>query len=136
MEIIGDLNITKGIVTESGNYIINIPSGGSLTEEDCSGNILNTYGQTDDMTVSIPSPSSGRLSFILTVGTTIDNYIHIDPDVNTPIYLRGETTGDGKYVGIDSAVTGFAISFITIQVSASKFAWLAADNTGDWTLEA
>lgn len=106
-----------------------------LVPSDVSGNMFNNYGQVADVTIALPACSSG-LSFIVVLGTTVSKFFHILPNVVDSIYLGGTTTGDGKFVGISSAVKGSVISFVAFRTGVSSYDWFATIINGSWYNEA
>jgi len=110
-------------------------SGGSITALDCSGTIVNNYGQSADATLTLPAAATG-LSFVVALGTTVAKYYRIDPDAGDQIFLDGTGAGDGKYVGIASAAAGKAISFMAIKTGESSYDWIATTISGTWAKEA
>ena len=109
-------------------------SGGSITALDCSGTIVNNYGQSADATLTLPAAATG-LSFVVALGTTVAKYYRIDPDAGDQIFLDGTGAGDGKYVGIASAAAGKAISFMAIKTGESSYDWIATTISGTWAAE-
>jgi len=110
-------------------------SSDTLESLEVYGTIINNYGQSADVTLVLPSASEG-LSFLVMLGTTVANYFRIDPNANDSIYLNGATTGDGKYIGIASAVTGACLSFISFQTGEGAYDWYASGINGSWVAEA
>lgn len=106
----------------------------TLTADQCSGGLINNYGQTADAVVTLPAAADG-LNFTVILGTTVAKYFRIDPASGDSIYLGGATTGDGKYVGIASAVVGAAISFVAFKTGASTYDWFASIAAGSWVAE-
>ena len=106
----------------------------SLTAAQCSGCLINNYGQTADATLTLPAAAAG-LNFTVVLGTTVAKFYRLDPASGDSIYLGGTTTGDGKYVGIASAVVGAAISFVAFKTGASTYDWFASIAAGSWVAE-
>lgn len=107
----------------------------SLSAWQLKGSIVNNYGQAADAVITLAAAAVG-LSFIVILGTTVAKYYRLDPNANDSIYLLGTTTGDGKYVGIASAVKGAAISFTSFRSGAATYDWYATPISGTWVAEA
>lgn len=109
----------------------------SLSENQCSGGVINNFGQTADAVLTLPAAAAGY-NFTVILGTTVANYYRILPlgAANDSIYLDGVTTGDDKYVQIASAVAGACIQFFTFQTGASAYDWYACTVSGAWVAEA
>lgn len=107
---------------------------GSLSAVECSGTIVNNYGQSDDTTLTLPAAAAG-LSFMVALGTTVAKYFRLDPQSGDKIILDGTAADDGDYVGIASAAQGAAISFVAIQTGESAYDWVATSISGTWAAE-
>ena len=109
-------------------------STATLTTAEVTGTIINDYGQDDDTTLTLPTAAKG-LTFMVVLGTEVDNYFHIKPDTNDKIYLNGTAGADGEYVGVSSAKAGNTISFTSFQTGTDAYDWLAIPIAGDWSAE-
>lgn len=107
----------------------------TLTANQCSGGLINNYGQANDMTLTLPAAAAG-MSFTVILGTTVAKYFRIDPNASDSVYLDGVTTGDGKYIGVASAAIGNAVACQTFQTGASAYDWFCATVSGAWVAEA
>ena len=109
----------------------------SLSVNQCSGGLINNFGQANDTVLTLPAAAAG-LNFTVILGTTVAKYFRILPlnAANDSIYLDGTTTGDDKYVQIASAVAGAAIQFVAFQTGASAWDWYASTISGGWVAEA
>lgn len=107
---------------------------GNLAAAEVSGTIINNYGQSDDVTLTLPTAASG-MSFMVVCGTTVAKYFRIDSAATDLIYLDGVAGANGEYVGIASATVGAAISFVAIQTGASAYDWIATSISGTWAAE-
>lgn len=152
--IINGIPITSAITgTATANYCIKVDGTGALfyaacatpdanvepatdllTATQCSGGLINNYGQAADVTLILPAAAAG-LNFTVVLGTTVAKYFRLDPQAGDSIYLGGATTGDGKYVGIASAAAGAAISFVAFQTGATTYDWFAGIAAGSWVAE-
>ncbi len=106
-------------------------STGNLSTAEVSGTIINNYGQANDVTLTLPTATSG-LSFMVVLGTTVAKYFRIKANTNDKIYLDGTAGTDNYYVGIASAAIGAMISFATFQTGASSYDWVATTISGTW----
>lgn len=109
-------------------------ASGSLSIAEISGTIINNYGQSADMILTLPTAEEG-LSCIVVCGTTIANYIRITTDSSDLIILDGESGADGEYIQIESASLGSAISLMTFKSGESSWEWLAITVSGTWIAE-
>jgi hypothetical protein len=136
-------NATDGVVTISGGLRALIKEDveaatDSLSVNQCSGGLINNYGQADNTILTLPAAAAG-LNFTVILGTTVAKYFRILPygAANDSIYLDGVTTGDDKYVQITSAVAGAAIQFVAFQTGATPdYDWYASTISGGWIAEA
>jgi hypothetical protein len=111
-----------------------VATSGALSANQCSGGLINNYAQADNVTLTLPAAAEGY-NFTVLLGTTVAKYYRLDPDVGDTIYLDGVSGGDGKYIGIASAVIGAAIQFLSFQTGASAYDWYAATISGTWVSE-
>lgn len=109
-------------------------STATLTTAEVTGTIINNYGQSEDVTLTLPAAANG-LTFMVVLGTEVAKYFRIDPNPNDKIYLNGTAGADGGYVGVSSAKAGNAISFTSFQTGTDTYDWLAVSIAGDWSAE-
>lgn len=109
-------------------------STATLTTAEVTGTIINNYGQSEDVTLTLPAAANG-LTFMVVLGTEVAKYFRIDPNANDKIYLNGTAGADGGYVGVSSAKAGNAISFTSFQTGTDTYDWLAVSIAGDWSAE-
>ena len=139
-----DISDTTDATTGTTKYIQigNMPSyyeeieaaSDALSAEQCTRGMINNYGQTDDVTLTLPAAAAGY-NFIVVLGTTVAKYFRLDPDAGDKIYLDGVADTDGHYCGIASAVAGAAIQLIAFQTGAGEYDWLAMTISGAWVME-
>jgi len=106
-------------------------STGNLSTAEVSGTIINNYGQSNDVTLTLPTAAEG-MSFMVVLGTTVAKYFRIKANTSDKIYLNGTAGTDNYYVGIASAEIGAMISFATFQTGASSYDWVATTISGTW----
>lgn len=109
-------------------------STATLTTAEVTGTIINNYGQSEDVTLTLPAAANG-LTFMVVLGTEVAKYFRIAPNPNDKIYLNGTAGADGGYVGVSSAKAGNAISFTSFQTGTDTYDWLAVSIAGDWSAE-
>jgi hypothetical protein len=109
-------------------------SDDTLTAIECTGSIINNRGQAGNITLTLPAAAEG-LNFTVILGTSAAYFFRIDPDASDSIYLNGETTGDGHYVGLAAALIGAVISFVSFETGASAYDWYASTVFGAWGQE-
>jgi len=107
----------------------------TLTTAEITGTIINNYGQSADVTLTLPAAAKG-LTFMVIFGTQVSKYFRIQPNTNNQIYLNGIGIGNGKYVGVSSVTAGNAISFSSFQTGSSAYDWLAVPISGNWVAQA
>lgn len=106
-------------------------STGNLSTAEVSGTIINNYGQSNDVVLTLPTAAEG-MSFMVVLGTKVAKYFRIKANTSDKIYLDGTAGTDNYYVGISSAEIGAMISFATFQTGASSYDWVATTISGTW----
>jgi hypothetical protein len=125
---------TGAFTTLTGNHKEEIEAAtDNITALQCRGSLINNFGQANDETLTLPSAAAG-LNFMVVLGTGVAKYFRIDPAAGDSIYLDGATGGDGKYVGVAGATTGYAISCAAFQTGASAYDWFCS-YVGPWLSE-
>jgi len=125
---------TGAFTTLTGNHKEEIEAAtDNIAALQCRGSLINTYGQADDMTLTLPAAAAG-LNTCVILGTTVAKYVRVDPAAGDSIYMDGATGGDGKYVGVASAVKGYMICLIAFQTGDGAYDWVAS-YIGAWVSE-
>jgi hypothetical protein len=109
-------------------------SSGTIAVGEMKGQIINNYGQSGDVTLTMAAAFEGAC-FTVILGTTVAKYFRLDPDAGDKIYIDGTADADGHYLGIASAVAGAAVSFRAFQTGSSSYDWYASVVSGLWTME-
>lgn len=108
-------------------------AGVTLSVNQVAGTVLNNYGQTAGVTITLPVATSG-LQFVFLAGTSLQDILAISPAVTNFIYLAGASTGLGKAVYVNPVQAGQAISFISFQTGEAQYDWVASAVRGSWAL--
>lgn len=107
------------------------PASDTLTANQCSGGLINNYGQDADAVIQLPTIAAGY-SFTVILGTTVAKYYRIKAGTNDKIYLDGVAGSDNGYVGVASAAAGNAIAFVAFQTGEGAYDWYASTISGGW----
>jgi len=110
-----------------------VASNATLTRDVMFGGQINTFGQTDDTTITLLAIEKG-MNFCTVIGTTVAKYLRVDPNGSDSIYDGTTTAGDGKYFGVTSAAVGQKICFEAFQTGASTYDW-SISYLGAWATE-
>jgi len=108
---------------------------GTLSSSDCTNSTIVIYGQTGNITLTLPPAFKGG-SFTVIIGQTAAYYLRLDPNGSEVQSLNGVDLGAGKYIGVSSMTKGNSITYKAIQTGASTYQWAAFSVTGTWTVEA
>lgn len=115
----GALSSLVPIISSNGNE--------SPTADLCKGHL---HLITATGTVSLPAYVSGMIGSVLTVYSTTDAAIYVDPDNDDRIILDGAAGGNGKKL---TSASG-AGDYITL-ICDSEDGWLVIGRSGTWTME-
>jgi len=115
------LDVSDGTLILALNEQI-VASNATLNSSQMFGGSINTFGQTNDTTITLLAIEKG-MNFCVTIGTTVAKYLRIDPNGSDSIYDGTTTAGDGKYFGVTSAAVGQKICFEAFQTGASAYDW-------------
>ena len=113
--------------------VIKTTTGGLLMSE-CLGTIISNYGQTNNVTLTLPAAFANG-SFIVRIDTTVAKYFRLDPNGSEVQMLDGTDLGAGKYIGLTSAAKGAVLKYITLRTGESSYQWAAYTVAGNWTAE-
>jgi hypothetical protein len=109
-------------------------SSGAVSALQMQGQVINNYGQTGDVALTL-APATKGANFTVILGTTVAKYFRLDPDAGDKIYIDGTADSDGHYIGIASAVAGAALQFRAFQTGASSYDWYVSVISGAWLME-
>jgi hypothetical protein len=111
------------------------PATDTLTANQCSGGLINNYGQTGDVTLTLPACAAG-MNFNVVLGTTVAKFFLLHPNAADYIVLDGVVGAVHKGVQVASATQGNAIQFVAFQTGAAAYYWEATTTSGPWIVEA
>jgi hypothetical protein len=130
-----NITATSANITGSLTFPIVEKSGtGNLSAAECTGTIINIYGQTDDMTLTLPTAFAGG-SFRIQVSAAVAKYIRIDPNGSEVQSFDGQDLTGGYYVYLSSATKGAMIQYVAIKTGASTWQWAALTMVGQWYVQ-
>ncbi len=111
------------------------PATDTLTANQCSGGLINNYGQSADVTLTLPAAAAGY-NFTVVLGTTVAKFFLLHPNSADYIYLDGVLGAVHKGVQVASAAAGNAIQFIAFNTGgASTYYWHCTIISGPWIVE-
>lgn len=106
----------------------------NLTAQECTGTVINNYGQINDVNLGLAAAAEG-LSFTISLGTTVAKYFRLTPATGETAALDGSSTGADKYIQIASATKYATIQGFTVQTGASTYEWAFFSTAGNWVQE-
>jgi hypothetical protein len=112
-----------------------IAATGNISSNQCSGGLINNYGQTNDTTLTLPACVEG-MNLIVFLSTTVAKFFLLHPNASDYIYLDGVLGAIHKGVQVASAAAGNCIQLIAVKNGASKYDWAATTVSGPWIVEA
>jgi len=117
----------------SGRWIFQIESGlineiiqaasDTLTAAECSGTIINNYGQSVANTQTLPAAAKG-LSGTCVIATAGTGAFNLKAGASDKIYLDGTALDDGDKASIATPAVGNSMSFVAFHTGASAYDWL------------
>lgn len=108
------------------------PATDILTAAECTGTVINNYGQTVENTQTLPAAATG-LNFIAVIATTGAGAFHIKSGAGDKIYFDGIALDDADKVSCTTPTVGDFITFCAFQTGADAYDWFAASGAGVWT---
>ncbi|MBU4317084.1 MAG: hypothetical protein KKF30_07400 [Proteobacteria bacterium] len=96
---------------------------GTLTIEECSGTIINNYGQTAANTQTLPGAIAGLSASVIISSAGVGAF-HLKAGAGDKIYLDGVALDDGDKVSIGTPVVGNSLAFFSFQSGASSYDWM------------
>ena len=113
---------------------VQFATSGTLTADKMNGSTVGNIGQTNDLTVTL-APAFEGAEFTVVLGLTVAKYFRLDPNASDKIFLNGTAGANGEYVGVASALSGYAIVFKAFELTSGTFAWFASAVCGPWLAE-
>lgn len=101
----------------------------TLTAAECSGTIINNYGQAAANTQTLPAASEG-LSGTVVIATAGAGAFHLKAGASDKIYLDGTALDDGDKASIATPAVGNSMSFFAFQTAAAAWDWLVISGPG------
>jgi hypothetical protein len=132
----GDFSFTVGGVEISDTVVaadscVNKPSTITLTAAEVTNTIIDNYGQSAPMTLTLPAAAAGY-NFVMSISTT-GNAVHIKAGASDKIYLDGTALDDADKVSLVTPAVGNWASFFTFRSGASTYDWVCNAVNGTWT---
>ena len=118
------LQVVTGLVNE-----IIQPASDTLTAIECSGTIINNYGQEAENTQTLCAAGKG-LSGTVVIGTAGAGAFNLKAGASDKIYLDGTALDDGDKASIATPAVGNSMSFVAFQTGASAWDWLVISGPG------
>lgn len=103
---------------------------GTLTLEECMGCVIDNYGQTASMTLTIPAAAS-TISFKFEVVTT-GHAVYMKAGTGDKHYLDGVALDDGDKVGIASPALGDCLYVEGMRTGATSYDLRSSSGVGAW----
>ena len=103
---------------------------GDLSVADCSSTTINNFGQSGEITLTLPSAVTG-LSALIIIGTA--QAINIKANTGDCIYLDGVKLDDGDKVSLVTPAVGQCGSIFSFQTGSSSYDWYFATVNGLWS---
>lgn len=127
--------ITPDDSGDDGRWVLQKVSGGveeiiqastdTLTAAECSGTIINNYGQAAENTQTLPTCAKG-LSGTVLIGTAGAGAFHLKAGASDKIYLLNdpiEVLDDGDKASIATPAVGNSMSFVAFQTGSVAYDW-------------
>ena len=107
------------------------------------GAMINNYGQTANMDISLPAAAAG-MKFEVILGTGGNNFnpsipntgktVRFEPNGTNTIYLNGVCAGWGINIGTPAATKGDRIVFRAFKSGSSSYDWAVSDSGFNWDI--
>ena len=108
-----------------------IASSATISSPQSYDGVINNYGQTADVTLTLLACLKG-MNFVIRLSTTVNKFFYIDPAASEVITLDGVALTGGFRVGVTSAAVNQEIHFNAVQTGAATWAWDAKMVLGPW----
>lgn len=102
---------------------------GNISLSDCYNGFISNYGQVNDVALTLPTALAG-MSLLVVFGTAVSKYFRVLPATGNSIYYEAVTLGSGSahYVGVDAAVVGQVMQFVSFRTGANNYDWIVMPN--------
>lgn len=104
----------------------------TLTAAECSGKLINNYGQAAENTQTLPAAAKG-LHGIVHIATAGAGAFHLKAGAGDKIYLDGTALDDGDKVSLATPAVGDHFTFWAFQTGASAYDWIVTAGVGTLT---
>lgn len=105
-------------------------SSGTLTADECSGTVINNFGQIVANTQTL-CPAGEGLHFRLVIAT-VGTALHIKAGAAFKIILDGTALDNADKVSNNNPTIYDYIDFYCVQIGAAAYQWVAESGRGPW----
>ena len=105
-------------------------ASGYLTKEECAGTVIDNYGQTASMTLTLPSGESG-IGFLMEV-TVGGNPVYLKSPPSDKFFHDGIYTDDGDKIGIAAPAHGDTVWIESMRSGESEYNYRSTSGIGAW----
>lgn len=108
------------------------PSTGSLTAQECSGTIINNYGQTVANTQTLPAAAEGLNGMVLIGASGVGDF-NLKAGAGDKIYLDGIALDDGDKASLAAPAVGNFFTYWAFKTGANAYDWFVSSGFGTLT---
>lgn len=108
---------------------VNINETSDLTIYDCQGKVINTYGQTAAMVLTLPACIKG-LSGSVIAGAEGQGAVSLKPNGTDIIYLDGVELDAGDKVTLETPEVGNFFTFSSFKDDSGSYVWSVISGLG------
>jgi len=124
-----DINF-DGNVSVFANRVVKSATA-TLTSVECKGTLITTYGQSVEMTLTLPECEVG-LNGMVQLETVGAGDFHLKSDDTNTILLNGVLLDTGDKVTCLAPQLGDFLTYWVIQTGASSYDWVVETGRGNW----